>query len=103
MRALPCLIPSVIALAAATGCTMAPTAIEPAIPPTQAAQCQADPAQALIGQKASNGTGARALVLTGARTLRWGPPGAIFTMDYRTDRVNILYDAAMAITEIRCG
>ena len=100
MRALPCLI----ALAAATGCTpMTSPPDEPAVAPTQTGPCQADPAQALLGQKASAETGARVLAMTGARTLRWGPPGAIFTMDYRTDRVNLLYDAAMTITEIRCG
>ena len=65
--------------------------------------CMAEPAQVLIGQRAGSDTGARALKLTGARTLRWGPPGAVFTMDYRTDRVNVTYDESMAITAVRCG
>ena len=40
---------------------------------------------------------------TGATSLRWGPPGAIFTMDYRQDRVNVMYDDNSMITEVRCG
>ncbi len=66
-------------------------------------RCNAQAAQGLIGERASSGTGQRALDLTGARSLRWGPPGAMFTMDYREDRVNVMYDAGMTITEIRCG
>lgn len=66
-------------------------------------ECSEGPAQGLIGQKATSETGARALELTGASQLRWGPPGAMFTMDYRTDRVNVMYDDEMRITEIRCG
>ena len=103
MRALPCLV-ALGAAAAAASCTpMTPVAIEPAVPPALAAHCDAKPAAVLHGQQATSETGDRALALTGARTLRWGPPGAVFTMDYRTDRVNVMYDAAMAITEIRCG
>lgn len=71
--------------------------------PRVAEECQGEPAQVLIGQRASSETGARALRLTGASTLRWGPPGAVFTMDYRTDRVSVMYDEGMAITAVRCG
>lgn len=66
-------------------------------------QCAAQPAQALIGQQATRETGARALSLTGARSLRWGPPGAMWTMDLREDRVNVRYDDRSVITEITCG
>lgn len=65
--------------------------------------CNAQRAQALMGQKASSETGARALSLSGARQLRWGPPDAVWTMDLRGDRVNVRYDAAMTITGITCG
>jgi hypothetical protein len=65
--------------------------------------CKADAASALIGQTASSETGARALALTGARTLRWGPPRSVWTMDFREDRVNVRYDDAMRITEVSCG
>lgn len=65
--------------------------------------CDAAPAQGLLGQKASSELGARTLELTGATTLRWGPPGAVFTMDMRPDRVNVHYDQDMIVTKIRCG
>lgn len=72
-------------------------------PVTAEGRCNAQPAQVLIGERASAETGQRALDLTGARILRWGPPGAMFTMDYREDRVSVLYDENMSVTEIRCG
>ena len=65
--------------------------------------CAAAAAQTLIDQKATAETGAQALSLTGAQTLRWGPPGAMFTMDYRPDRVTVMYDEALLITQIKCG
>ena len=40
---------------------------------------------------------------SGAEVLRWGPPNSAWTMDYRTDRVNVRYDEARQITEITCG
>lgn len=65
--------------------------------------CDADPAQSLVGQVASSGLGARALELTGARSLRWIPPGTAVTMDYRPDRLNIELDAQNRVTALRCG
>lgn len=68
-----------------------------------AALCNAESAQTLVGQTASSETGARALALSRARSLRWGPPDSAWTMDFRGDRVNVRYDAAMTITAITCG
>jgi len=65
--------------------------------------CRADAGRELVGLKASSETGSRALSLTGATSLRWGPPGAMWTMDYRQDRVNVRYDAAMTVTDVTCG
>ena len=65
--------------------------------------CDADDAQGVIGEQASSATGQRILDLTGARMLRWGPPGAVFTMDFRPDRVNVMYDGRLSITQISCG
>ena len=97
-----------LAIAASTaliaGCTTTgegddaePTPIAPS------GDCDAAPAQRLIGEKASSELGAQVLELTGATTLRWGPPGAIFTMDLRPDRVSVHYDQDMIVTRIRCG
>jgi hypothetical protein len=57
----------------------------------------------LVGQAATAQLGARALELTGARTLRWIRPGEIVTMDYRTDRLNIDLDGGDRVAAIRCG
>jgi hypothetical protein len=65
--------------------------------------CDADAASGYVGRQATAASGGEILRATGASTLRWGPPGAVFTMDYRPDRVNVMYDAAMTITELRCG
>ena len=71
--------------------------------PGSGGTCIAEAAQRFVGNEASSDTGAAILRATGARSLRWGYPGAVFTMDFREDRVNVMYDAAMTITEIRCG
>lgn len=65
--------------------------------------CNAEAGQRFIGQMANADTGAQIMAATGARSLRWGPPGAVFTMDFRPDRVNVMYDERVRITEIRCG
>lgn len=67
------------------------------------AMCNPAAAQSYIGQKATAQAGARILDATGARQLRWGPPRSAFTMDFRQDRVNVMYDDAMTITKITCG
>lgn len=65
--------------------------------------CNADAAQTHLGQQANEEAGAAILAESGAEVLRWGPPNSAWTMDYRTDRVNVRYDEARLITEITCG
>lgn len=65
--------------------------------------CTAAPAQALIGQTATQELAARALQLTTATAFRWAPPDSMQTMDYRQDRVTVHYDRAMRVTRIACG
>lgn len=65
--------------------------------------CDASGLQDHIGHKATAESGAKLLELSGARTLRWGPPNSAWTMDYRQDRLNVRYDQEMAITAITCG
>lgn len=75
-----------------------------AAPPAPAAMiCNAEPAQYHIGHDATQAMGAAILKDSGARSLRWGPPRAAWTMDYRQERVNVRYDDAMKIIEITCG
>ncbi|MDC8755335.1 I78 family peptidase inhibitor [Erythrobacter sp. sf7] len=68
-----------------------------------ARMCDAGTVQSYVGSKADATIGAAILTESGARTLRWGPPNAAWTMDYRQDRVNVQYDAAMTIEQITCG
>ena len=65
--------------------------------------CAAGAAASLVGRVASKELGSEAIRLTGAGALRWIPPGAMVTMDYRTDRVNVELDANNRVTRIRCG
>lgn len=65
--------------------------------------CNAAPVQSFIGQRASEAAGARILSASGARELRWGGPGSVWTMDYRPSRVNVRYDDRQIIAAITCG
>ena len=94
-----------LALAAAlplAACATANGADAPAAS-SGAGLCNAEAAQNHIGHDATPAMGAAIQKDSGATTLRWGPPGAVWTMDYRQDRVNVRYDQAMKITEITCG
>jgi hypothetical protein len=105
---------SVIALAAIglaaiglTGCASrgGDAAAGPAALPAEPVPmtCNAAPAQYHIGHDATQAMGAAIMKDSGARTLRWGPPNAAWTMDYRQDRVNVQYDEKMKIVKITCG
>lgn len=91
--------------------TMACTPLPPAEPAEEQVPvhgetgyvCNAAPAQPLVGRQATGEVGAEALRLSGARTIRWMPPGAVVTMDYREDRLNIELDAGNRIARLRCG
>ena len=66
-------------------------------------ECNAEPAQGMVGQQASAEVGQRLMALTGARQLRWAPPDSAMTMDFRPDRLTVAYDRAMSIERITCG
>ncbi len=83
-------------------CGAAPEKEVQAAPPPPAA-CDAAPAQSHIGHTATAESGAVLLRITGARQLRWAPPGGALTMDFRADRLTVGYDRNMAITTIACG
>ncbi|HEX8223432.1 MAG TPA: I78 family peptidase inhibitor [Allosphingosinicella sp.] len=82
----------------ASGCATAP--------PAQAGatgKCDASRAQKLLGQARSDRLGARALRLSGATALRWIAPGAMVTMDYRENRINLRVDPKGRLVKIDCG
>ncbi|MEZ5680474.1 MAG: I78 family peptidase inhibitor [Erythrobacter sp.] len=89
-----------LAACATTPPAEAPPAEAPAAPDRT---CDASGLAAHIGHTASQASGATLLELSGAQTLRWGPPNSVWTMDYRADRLNVRYDGDMKITAITCG
>lgn len=93
-------IAAVLPLAA---CATSETPVESTPAPTTEMMCKADAAQSYIGQTATPDLGGAIVKATGARTLRWGPPRSAMTMDYRQDRVNVMYDDAYKITQVTCG
>jgi hypothetical protein len=95
------ILTSIGALMFASGCVSVITPPPP--PPPVSGNCNATRAQGLIGRASSAQLGNEALGLTGARSLRWIAPGAMVTMDYRPDRLNIETDAQSRVRSIRCG
>jgi hypothetical protein len=87
---------------AACAASEAPAESTPPAPPA-AMTCNADAVQSYVGQTAAPELGGAILKAAGARTLRWGPPRSAMTMDYRQDRVNVMYDDAYKITQVTCG
>jgi len=89
---------------ALSGCMTTATPPEGEYPARPAkGTCDAGAVQTYVGQQASGDVGTAILAGSKARALRWGPPNSAWTMDYREDRVNVRYDAGMAITAITCG
>ena len=88
----------------ATSACMTPVGAEdPPVVGASGHRCDASAAQGLVGQQATAELGARALALTGARTIRWIQPGQAVTMDYREDRLNISLDARNRVEQLSCG
>ena len=65
--------------------------------------CQENGLSSFVGREATAEVGAEILRQSGARTLRWIPPGAMVTMDLRPDRVNVRLDAQNRIESVNCG
>jgi len=95
------LLTAAAAALALAGCT---TPAPPQdLPATPEGVCNADTVQSHLGHKASAGSGAELLRLSGAKTLRWVPPRSAVTMDYRADRLTVSYDDDYTIVRISCG
>ena len=100
MRTHPALLALTILPAACTATGAEPPATTPV---AGAGKCNSDALASYVGQKVTAALGAELLAKSGARTLRWGPPGAAMTMDYREDRLTVSYDEQMVITRLSCG
>lgn len=83
------------------GCTTVAPAEED-VPEYGAGACNAARVQNLVGRQRSDALGADAMRRSGAKTLRWIPPGAIITQDLRSDRINIELDRNGRVTRLRC-
>lgn len=94
---------ALLALAGCTGGQPVPNGPATAAPVAAEGGCDAVAAQPMVGTLADARTGATLLTLTGARTLRWAPPDAALTMDFRPDRLTVSYDRSMRIERIACG
>ncbi|MBK8629638.1 MAG: hypothetical protein IPN84_05380 [Sphingomonadales bacterium] len=51
----------------------------------------------------SDEAGQKARALAGAGMVRWVRPGQAVTLDYRTDRLNIMLDDKDRIASLSCG
>lgn len=67
------------------------------------AACNADAAQRYVGQPASEANVEAVRAATGSTLVRSLKPGQAATMDYRSERVNVLQDAAGNVERITCG
>jgi hypothetical protein len=71
--------------------------------PAPGVQCDANGLGRFVGQQRSARVEMRIKRISGARIVRWLEPGAMMTMDFRTDRLNINVDKRGRITGTRCG
>lgn len=96
-----------IAALALVGCTSLPPATDekPAAPAPidPLVQCDGMRANTLLGRVVDAALQREALRRTDARVVRIIPPGAMVTMDYRGNRLNIDTDAANRATRFHCG
>jgi peptidase inhibitor I78 family protein len=65
--------------------------------------CRTEGTRQFIGQAGTAETGEAILRATHAAVLRWAPPGAMLTMDYREDRVTVRLGPDRKVTQIKCG
>lgn len=87
------------ATAALAGCTY-DTRPEP---PAPGIECNANRLHNVIGKKRSAKVEAHAKRQSGANVVRWLEPGAIVTLEFRSDRLNLDLNRNGRITGARCG
>ena len=91
-----------LALSLAACAAAAPPADE--TPPAREIEgtCRRDAGQRFVGQKASGELGQAMLAATGAKILRWIPPGTAVTMDFNPSRLTVSYGDDLVITRVSC-
>jgi hypothetical protein len=73
------------------------------MPHSRPGRCDASRVQSFVGALGTADVSKTIFKRSGAKALRWIPPGTMVTMDYRIDRLNIRIDARNFITAIDCG
>lgn len=75
------------------------------VPPDAGAggECSNEGLDTFKGRTVSADLGMELLKVSGARTLRWGPPDTALTMDFRAERLTVSYDRDNKVTLARCG
>lgn len=86
----------------ATACATAPAPADPVAGDPSLPHCNPAVLARFVGQTATSDVGARMLAATGARTIRWVPPGTMVTMDYRFDRLTVRLGDDGRITQASC-
>ena len=93
-----------LATALIAACSTAPAPADtPVHGVTPGHKCESAGTDQFIGKLGSSETGAAIKRASNAAVLRWAPPGAMLTMDFREDRVTVWLDGANTITRIHCG
>ena len=88
------------ALAALTLVACAP---QPPVSSVAGGKCSTARLNKLVGKPATATLANEALKRSGAKTSRIIGPGQAVTMDYRTDRLNIYFDAKNNVERFSCG
>ncbi|OVZ55327.1 hypothetical protein CDO44_24225 [Pigmentiphaga sp. NML080357] len=95
---------AVATLAVAAGCSAPVPAAAPQPSVEQGReQCNAEPAQQLVGQKLSSVLVEEARKASGAKSARVLRPGQAVTMEFNPARVNVEVNRSEVVTAIRCG
>ncbi|VTU33633.1 I78 family peptidase inhibitor [Variovorax sp. RA8] len=81
--------------------TSAPVGAAPAAEPL--VQCRADDARFAVGQAATPQLEAAARVRAGAQSVRTLKPDQAVTMEFNGGRLNLVVDARVRVTAVRCG
>jgi hypothetical protein len=72
-------------------------------PPIAVHGCNAAAVANYAGQVATAEIAAELVAKSRAMVLRWGPPGVMLTMDYRSDRLTVRLSADNHILALNCG
>ena len=76
---------------------------QPSMPPAPSPTCREAAARFAIGRRYSPRLAEQGRRRAGARALRMIEPGRVYTMEFRSDRLNLEIDRRGRISAARCG